>query len=62
MTKHRTQNVTKFKNLKCNKTPKLKMWLNSKNQNVKKKTQKIKCDKVKKKCDKKQKNLNGTKI
>ena len=48
MTKHRTQNVTKIENLKCNKTQKLKMCQNSKTQNVKKKTQKLKCDKIKK--------------
>ena len=34
MTKHRTQNVTKLKNLKFGKTQKLKMWQNLKTQNV----------------------------
>ena len=42
MTEHGTQNVTNLKNLKCDKTQKLKTWLNSKTQNVKKKTQKLK--------------------
>ena len=63
MTKNRTQNVTKFKNLKCNKIKELKMWQNSKTQSVKKKNQKLKCDKIKKNKDmRKTNNLSGTKI
>ena len=30
----KTQNVTKFKNMKCDKIQKLKMWQNSRTQNV----------------------------
>ena len=56
MTKHKTtQIVNKFKNSKCDITQQLKMWQDSKTQNVTKLT-KSKCEKINKsKCDKTQK-------
>ena len=55
MTKHTTQNVTKLKKFKCDKTQKFEMWQNSKTQNVKK-LKNSKCDKILKNiCDKNKK-------
>ena len=45
----KTQNVTKFKNLKCDGTQRLKMWKNSKNPNMKKTSKNHNVTKIKQK-------------
>ena len=44
VTNSKTENVTKLENMKCEKTQKVKMWQNLKNQNVILKNSK--CDKT----------------